>query len=316
MKYITPTHMIGFNDELQKEAANVMGFLRSAKELMSGNAARSAAGLVNEFKGQYGKQMLGGMGLGAAGGAAIADPEEGARGRILGALKGGALGGGLAGAKILATGEGRRRAAAGLSRFGQRQRYTLTGKGLGKTPAQKLKKAREIGIVRPAHDPAKFKAEDYMKTPWATSEQRAAKAALADKAQVATKEEAFRKGLMSIPGVAQGMLTHPGQTLKSSWKRADPFTKAFAGYGVYETGKGLVEKPQEGGPGRLEKGLRGAGSAAGWLLAPTTLLGGQILGMGGGSVGGKIGRLGDAAVGAMRRPRQAAPGAVTPRGEH
>jgi hypothetical protein len=82
--------------------------------------------------------------------------------------------------------------------------------------------------------------------------------------------------------------------------------KLFAGMGAVEAGKGLIQKPEEGGPGRLEKGLRGAGSALGWMVAPTTLLGGQIVGMGGGYLGGQAGKLGDMAA------RKVMPGRVAP----
>lgn len=295
MNHITPRHMIGFADQLQKEAG-IGDWFRAAKDFATKNQTLGrAVGMAGrELKGRYGRQMMLGAGLGAAGGAAVADPEaEG--GRLRGALKGALLGTGVAGGRILATKAGREAAGKGISNFYQRQRYSLTGKGLGKTDAEKLQKARDIGLVEKL-DPSKF----------TTHAEQAREAA-----RIATQEDALRKGYMSAPGVIHGMLTRPGDVIKSGWKRSGTMGKAFAGLGAYETGKGLIEKPEEGGPGRLEKGLRGAGSALGWMVAPTTLVGGQIIGMGGGALGGKVGKVGDIAARAVQRPGQ-----VIPQGEY
>jgi hypothetical protein len=298
MTHITPAHMVGFNDELSKEAGRFseglrgLGrFARSARDFAGSRSGRSAAFLSKELKGQYGKQIKGGLALGALGGAAVADPEEGWRGRLGGAVRGGLVGGGLAGARVLATKEGRGAAAKGLGNFYKRQKYSLTGKGLGSTPQEKLEKAREIGLVE-RFDPSKFS-----KT---TSQGWRDAAAAAANAKV--QEEAFKKGYMSAPGVVEGLLTRPGDVIKSGWERGGLMGKAFAGLGAYSTVKGLAEKPEPGGPGRLQRGLAGAGSALGWMVAPTTLLGGQIIGGGGSYIGSKIGRLGDRAVSAARGP--------------
>ena len=304
MKYITPRHMIGFNDELQKEAGRAAAFFQTAKDLFQrgpGAAydfARSTPGKVmggisRELKGQYGRQLGLGAGLGAAGGALVADPEEG-ESRLRGAVKGALVGGGIAGGRILTTQAGREAAGKGLSNFYQRQRYSLTGKGLGATEADKLKKAREIGLVEKL-DPTKH-----------TTPEALAKAQRA----INVQEEALKSGYMSAPGVVHGLLSNPKDVLKSGWRRSGTVGKVFTGLGAYETGKGLIEKPEEGGPGRLEKGLRGAGSALGWMVAPTTLVGSQIIGMGGGYLGGKAGKLGDRGVQMIRRPGQVPPQAT------
>jgi hypothetical protein len=73
MKYITPRHMIGFNTELQKEAGRFGGALRSIGRFARSGTAKGLGMLSRELKGSYGKQLALGTGLGAAGGAAIAD---------------------------------------------------------------------------------------------------------------------------------------------------------------------------------------------------------------------------------------------------
>lgn len=294
MKHLTPQHMVGFNDALLKEAGRVGNFFRAAKDFASKNKTvmRGVGMAGRELKGKYGRQMMAGAGVGAVGGAAVADPDQ-PGGRLSGALKGALLGGGVAGGRVLATREGRQAAKKGVGNFYQRQKYSLTGKGLGKTDEAKLKRAREIGLVSKPVNTQGMTPKQVR--------QAGAKGAV--------EQEALQKGYMSAPGVVHGMLTNPGDVLKSGWKRSGTMGKAFAGLGAYETGKGLIEKPKEGGPGRLEKGLRGVGSAVGWMVAPTTLVGGQIIGMGGGALGSKIGKLGDKATQMVRRPGQ-----VTPQG--
>jgi hypothetical protein len=332
MRHITPRHMISFTDELQKEAGipgAALGALRATRKFFRTGAGHTAALINRELTGKYGRQVATSAGIGAVGGAAVADPEEGLSGRFSGAVKGGLLGAGLGTGRVLATGAGRKAARKGLSNFYQRQKYTLTGKGLGKTDAEKLNKAREIGLIG-RHDPTQFAegtidVRKFGKNPkkariLAQKERLKMQAgARADKARIRAEERALREGYLSAPGTLHGLLSNPADVLKSGWNRGGGLGKAFAGYGAYETGKGLLEKPEEGGPGRLEKGLRGAGSAVGWMVAPGTLLGGQMIGMGGSSLGGKLGRLGDRAVSRFRRPAQVAPqlapqGQVVPRG--
>jgi hypothetical protein len=201
----------------------------------------------------------------------------------------------------MATSKGRQMAGKGLKNFYHRQQYALTGKGIGKTDKAKLDRAREIGLVD-KFDDARFSPEQF-----GGNAQKAQKAAGKAREAINTQEDALLKGYMSAPGTVHGMLTHPIDTMKSGWKRGGVPGKVFAGLGAYETGKGLIERPEPGGPGRLEKGLRGAGSAVGWMVAPTSLVGGQIVGMGGGAIGGQVGKLGDKAVRGGRRPGRIAP---------
>lgn len=290
MKYITPRHMVAFNDELQKEAGRLGDVLQHVREVAKKFPARTLGRVSGEFSGRYGRQLGVGAGAGALGGALIADPDEPGS-RLKGAVRGALVGGGLAGAGVLATRGGREAAKKGVGNFYQRQRYSITGRGLGDDAKSKLRKARDIGLVD-RFDPKRFSD---------------AKKRAAEKARIKLQEEALEKGYMSAPGVVHGLLTKPGDVLKSGWKRGGNMGKAFAGLGAYEAGKGLIEDPTPGGPGRLEKGLRGAGSAVGWMVAPTALLGGQLIGSGGASVGGSIGKAGDRLVGRLRRPRRAVP---------
>lgn len=298
MKHITPYHMVGFNDELQKEAGRAWDAAKAVGRFVRSRPAKAVGALSREMKGRYGRQVFLGAGLGAGSGALVADPDEPGS-RLRGAIKGGLIGGGLAGGAVLSSKAGRQAASKGIGNFYQRQRYSLTGKGLGGTDAERLSKARKIGLVEKM-DPKKFSAKDY------GGAGKAARARAKEEARIALQEDALRKGYMSAPGVIHGMLTRPGDVMKSGWKRGGTMGKLFAGMGAVEAGKGIIQKPEEGGPGRLEKGLRGAGSALGWMVAPTTLLGGQIIGMGGGYLGGKAGQLGDKAVSRF------APGRVAP----
>lgn len=278
MRHITPQHMLALTEELSKEAG-VMDYVRRARGALGKVPGVSRA--VGALGGnQYGRQMMLGAGLGGVAGAATADEGQGVRG----ALRGAALGGGIAGARILSTKAGREAAKKGLSNFGQRQRYSLTGRGV-----DDVSKAREIGLVPKAVDVAKMRAGG-------ASQSAIGKALKEQKLH----EEAFRKGYLSAPGAVHGLLSKPGDVLKSGWQRAGLVGKGFAGLGAYETVKGLAEKPEPGGPGRLEKGLRGAGSTVGWLVAPGTLLGGHLVGSGAGWAGGKVGKAGDVAARAAR----------------
>jgi hypothetical protein len=287
MRHITPQHMIGFTDELTKEA-RIGEYLKRARGFLQKNQplARGIGWAGKELKGRYGRQMLLGSGLGAAGGAAVADPDE-EGGRLRGALKGALLGGGIAGGRILATKAGREAAKKGTSHFLQRQRYGLTGRGLGDTPTEQLSKAREIGLVGKATEGMSPKALK----------------------RLAAEEHAFGKGYMSVPGVAHAMMSKDApDLLRSAWQRSGMLGKGFAGLGAYQGIKGFAEKPEEGGPGRLEKGMRGLGSTVGWLVAPGGLLAGHLVGEGLGKVTGTVGKGGDIAAQVIkqRRAQQAA----------
>lgn len=219
--------------------------------------------------GQYGRQMVVGAGLGGIGGAAL-DEEN----RLRGALVGAGLGGGLMGARALATKGGREAAKKGV----KRQLYYLTGKG-----APDVEEAKRLGILKkPTRaefiDPKKIRTpEDKRKYLKALKSYR-------------EESRAFRKGLLTVPGAAHGLITSPVQTLKSGWRRGGLMGKGFAGLGAYETARGFADKPEPGGPGRFEKGMRGLGSTVGWLVAPPAMIAGQVVGGGAGALAGQLGK--------------------------
>lgn len=298
MRHITPLQMAAFNDELSKEAGRIGDYLSRAGGFLRKNKMLGrAVGLgAQGLKGKYGRQVGAGAALGAAGGAAVADPEaEG--GRLRGALKGALLGGGIAGGRVLSTKAGRAAAKKGGSHFLQRQRYSMTGRGLGDTPAAQMSKAREIGLVGKATGGMSEKA-------------------LRD---LGRQEHAFSKGYMSVPGVAHGLMSKDApDLLRSGWQRSGVLGKGFAGLGAYQGVKGLAEKPEEGGPGRLEKGLRGLGSTVGWMVAPGGLVAGHLVGEGMGKMTGAVGKVGDVATQAIqqRRAQEAAQtGRVVPQAQ-
>jgi len=318
MKHFTPQQMIAFHDELAKEAG-IGSWLRSGYRTLAANPRlRQTIGYGSALlPSTYGRQLALGAALGGGAGAAASEEGEG----LKGALKGALIGTGIAGGRILATSKGREALKGGLGKFYERQRYGVTGqfgKHVGKSEAEQLAHARKIGLVPAEVNPAaeqftqigespsmleKVKSKITRKAP------EGARAKAVRKAQEYEKEmsSAFKSGYMNAPGVVHGMLTEPGQLMRGAWRRAGTPGKVFAGLGAYETGKGLIETPEPGGPGRLEKGLRGAGSTVGWLVAPHAILGGHIVGTAGGSIGGAAGKLGDIAVRAARPGRVAPP---------
>lgn len=319
MKHITPQQMIAFHDELAMEKEAGFGLLRKGYQALAASPRlRQAVGYGSSLlPSTYGRQLLLGAGTGAAVGGMSADEGKG----TAGALKGALVGAGLAGGRILATQKGRKAAVTGLKHFGERQRYGVTGtfgKHVGKSKKQQLAHAEKIGLVPRKVDPKKFK--DIDEAPGLIERARAriagreavgARAKAISKAKEHRQEavKAFRSGYMHAPGVVSGMLDDPRAVLKGAWRRAGTPGKVFAGLGAYETGKGLIEKPEPGGPGRLEKGLRGAGSTVGWLVAPHAILGGHLIGTAGGAVGGAAGKIGDIGVRAAKRK---ATGTVAP----
>ena len=318
MKHITPQQMIAFHDELAKQAG-IGTMLRSGYKTLAANPRlRQAIGYGSALlPSTYGRQLAAGAALGGTAGAAAAEEGEG----LKGALKGALLGTGVMGGRILATQKGRQAAKSGLGKFYERQRYGVTGRfnpKVGKTEADQLEHARKVGLVPRKVDP---KAKQYADIEEGPSLFEKAKSKMTGKpaegrrakaVREATEHEeaartAFEKGYMSAPGVVHGMLTEPGQLMRGAWRRAGTPGKVFAGLGAYETGKGLLETPEPGGPGRLEKGLRGAGSTVGWLVAPHAIVGGHLVGSAGGAVGGAAGKVGDLAVRAAKRPGRVAP---------
>lgn len=269
MRHIGAHHMIGLVDELQKEGGVAGDFLR------------------RHLAGKYLRQVGVGAGLGALGGAALG----GEGGRVQGALRGGLVGAGVGGAGVLAQKGGREAIKGGLGRFYKRQMYGLTGKIPGqKGVAPTVEEARKIKLI-----PEKTTLPAGPLKPGQAREtlvHQGNKALKSQLAREATEEEAFRRGWMSMPGVISALGTKGERMpmIRSAWDRAGGLGKVFAGLGAYEAGKGFIKTPEPGGPGRLESGLRGAGSAAGWLIAPQTLVAGQLVGEGAGRLAGGIGK--------------------------
>lgn len=288
MRHITPAHMLALTDELSKEGG-VMDYLRRARSAVQGAASKIPGGrrtvgyLGRELGGShYGRQLALGAGVGGVGGALAADEGQGLKGAVGGA----ALGAGVAGGRILSTKAGREAARTGASNFLQRQRYGITGGGV-----KDIEHARKIGLI-----PKKVDSRGMLR---GGESRKAVNKALNEQR---LNEHAFNKGYLSAPGTVHGLLSNPVDTLKSGWKRSGLMGKGFAGLGAYEAAKGFTSTPEEGGPGRLERGMRGVGSTLGWMVAPTTLLGGQLVGEGAGWVGGKLGRGADTAGRLVRKP--------------
>lgn len=266
MKHITARTMIGFEDELQKHAG--------------------IGGLVaKHLGGRYGRQIALGAGVGGLGGAATAGEDEN---RVARAIRGAGVGATLGLGGVLAQKGGRQWAGTGIKNFGRRQLHSVTGKGV-----KDVEEARKIGLI-----PKKQAIQGPFKDPKALK--RNLKLDELDR----LNEHAFEKGYTSAPGVLHGLVTDPKDVLRTGWQRGGGFGKAFAGLGAYGSIKGAVEKPEPGGPGRLEKTLRGAGSTLGWVAAPHAMLGGSVIGEGIGALTGKAGKLVDKRVAQARQARQ------------
>lgn len=278
MRHVDAARMSAFVDELEKTAS-----WGDTVRRVAGRATSALAG-----SGPYGQRVLYGAGIGALGGGAI-DEEN----RLRGALIGAGLGAGATGTAVLSTEAGRKAAREGAKNLWTRQKYSLTGRGV-----RDLEHAKELGIV--AKDPTEATIRPGLinrmlgRTPKDLHERQLAK--------IKREEEAFHAGLLHAPGLAKGMVTHPLQTLKSGWQRTGTLGKALTGLGAYETGRGLIQKPEEGGPGRAEKGLRALGSTAGMVLAPPVFAGGMLVGEGLGQAGKWSGRGIDRLTGRVRSP--------------
>jgi hypothetical protein len=240
------------------------------------------AGISQLFRkylaGKYGRQIALGAGAGAVGGAATADEGENRIGR---ALRGAMWGAGLGAGSVLARKGGRAWVGTGAKNFGKRQLYGLTGRGV-----KDVDEARRIGLI-PKRQAVEGPVRNVAKN---------VKAQQMDKLH----EHAFQQGYTSVPGVLYGLATKPGDIIHTGWKRGGGLGKLMAGAGAYGAIKGAVEKPEEGGPGRAEKALRGAGSTLGWLVAPEGMLGGMAVGEGIGAMTGKAGKVLDRQVAAGR----------------
>lgn len=279
MKHIDALRMYGFSDELKKTAG--LATLRDVGK-------RAAEFGKKHLAGRYGRQVALGAGAGAVTGALAGDENWQQR-----ALQGAALGGAAAGGRILATKAGRKALSEGAKRFGERQLYTLTGKGF-KGREIGLEDARKLGIINTP------KWEGMKSTPGRLEKLRAkvmggkARSELGREAQrYAAEVDAFQRGFHNVPGVVHGALTQPGQLVRSGWQRAGTAGKVFAGMGAVEAGRSMAKTPEEGGPGRLESGLRSAGQSLGYLVAPGSMLGQSAVASLAGGAGGAAGKVGD-----------------------
>lgn len=251
MRYLTAPQMVAFVDELRKTAGWSDTIGRVAKRGLAGMAG----------SGHYGTRMAVASGAGALAGGAIDDEN-----RLRGALIGGGIGAAGMGGAILATEPGRKAFKTGAGKWWKRQRYGLTGTGI-KDQAE----AQRVGLLQKGPKKGDFKgdAAGYKK---ALEKQK-------------LEGKAYDKGLYNLPGMVKGMVTHPIDTLKSGWRRSHWATKGMAGLGAYEAGKGFIEKPKEGEPGRIEKGLRTLGNTAGMVIAPPAFLTGSLVSEGLGQAG-------------------------------
>jgi hypothetical protein len=299
MKHITAPHMHGFVNGLTKEAINMRSFMdlyrRAAGKTIPGHIGRATSAIKDTAKkhlsGRYGRQVALGAGLGAAGGAATGDDENWKTRALQGAL----IGGTAAGGRILGTKVGRQAASEATKRFGERQLYTLTGKGF-KGREVGLEDAKRLGILKV---PEWEKLKD---TPGAVSRAvskvtgKPAKTQLGREAgRYAADVEAFQKGFQNIPGVVHGALTRPGELLRSGWQRAGTAGKVFAGAGALEAARAATKKPEAGDPGRAQAALGSLGRTAGYLVAPGAMLGQVAVGGLAGKGGEAVGKIGDVA---------------------
>lgn len=174
-----------------------------------------------------------------------------------------------------AVGRGAGRVGSWLKGFGQRQLYSLTGRGV-----KDIEHARKLGIVP--------KVEQFSSAGMtARQAAKAKKKWLKAKGARELQEKAFEKGYLHAPGALKGLVTSPVETLRSGWQRGGIMGKGFAGLGAYETGKAAITPTEPGGPGKAERMARAAGSTIGWLAAPPTLIGGMLMGEGLGTVAGR-----------------------------
>jgi len=280
--------------------------------------------------GGYGGLIAGGAGLGALANVARhrLSGEEQRPGSTLGqAIRGALVGGGLTAGGVLATQGGREAAKKSVGNLFQRERYHLTGQGLGKTPEEQLAKAKEIGLI--GATPA---AADYLKEPGIVGRTINKMRGKLPKTQLSKYDEIdlarrtamhqgdiehFQKGYKSMPGVLHGLLSkneagklNAPDVLKSSWQRMDPVGKAFTGLGAYEAVKGFTHKPQEGEPGRMEAGLRGIGRATAGMVAPGMVAPGMLMHGIGGTLGG-AGKAMDVGASVFKRRGHVVPAAET-----
>jgi len=280
-QHISPRQMVAFTEELTKVAGPASDFVKK------------------HLAGRYGRQLAVGAGLGGVGNVlrhrATDSPEQREQSSSLGQfLRGGLAGAGVAGGRIVASDAGRKYIKGTAKDIFQRERHSLTGKGLGKTPAEELRRAQELGIVG-----ATPKAPTGPLQPADRAAFRRASA------RHGRDVAAFKEGLTSGPGVVHGMLSRPGHTLKETlgrkWQHGTAVDKAWMGIGGAAAAKGVLEKPEEGGPGRLEKGLGRLGATAGYMMGPSGWIASSMLGGAGGKIGTGVGKAMDRVLPGFRR---------------
>jgi hypothetical protein len=303
MTAIRPRQMMSFVEELQKIAA------------FPGAETFKSIGRFfdpRQLPGRYGRQVWYGAGLGAAGNIArhaITDtPEQRAQGSALSqGLHGAMAGAGLAGGRILATQEGRKRAGEAVRNFGKKELYGLTGKGV-----KDLAEAERVGIyprmpdigdvvgrqpLKPgqlAHEAAPLRA--------GTEVEEAALKKM--RAQAQAGRDLHTRGWDSAPGGLHALVTEPGEFVKKKWQSMDTPGKFLTGLGAAGVGYSAIKGPSEAeraeGQGRISKTLSSAGMAAGGLVAPWTWVAGMAVPGAMSSAGKGIGSAADAGVNLLR----------------
>ena len=243
-------------EELQKEAAFPLSSIRKLIPVVR-------EGFGNRM-GTYGGKLAVGAGAGALVGAGTAEPGE----RLQGASRGALVGGGLTGAGLLATKGGREAAGKATKKFWDRSKYQFTGHGIEGNPAERLTKARELGVLP----------------------ELAAKPSASDLTRDAAHQHAFEQGWLSVPGAVHGMVTHPGKMLHNSWNRMGQLEKGLTGAAGVGIGLDAARPSEPGGPGRLERTLGDAAGTVGYTVGPAGLLPSALLGHWAGKAGAGVGR--------------------------
>ena len=256
MRHITQAHMNALVEQLQKEAAfplsNIRRLIPAVREGLSSRMST------------YGGKLAVGAGAGALVGAGTAEPGE----RLQGASRGALVGGGLTGIGLLATKGGREAASKATKKFWDRSKYQFTGHGIEGTPAERLTKARELGVLP----------------------ELAVKPSASDLTRAAAQQHAFEQGWLTVPGAVHGMVTHPGKMLHNSWNRMGQTEKGLTGAAGVGIGLDAARPSEPGGPGRIERTLGDAASTVGYTVGPSGLLPSYLLGHWAGKAGAGVGK--------------------------
>jgi hypothetical protein len=324
---LTVQMMRAFDDELEKTGA--------AADLL-----RQGAGFMRSRAGATGALTGAGAALGGLGGAGVSGIQgyrearsfgatkgqavmyatsRGLQGAKRGALIGGAVGaaGGLAGGARAAelgskiTGKG---LAGAPSRFVQRQVHSLSGyaspeqvramRGGAWDAAQRATGAKK-GLESALAETDLFRAGSN-----APANIKKITSAMADKARASrglqAAEKAEKMGLTSVPGYLKSFADNPMETLRAGvaeqWRGSGAGGKA-ALIGLPASGAvlGAAAPTEEGGPGRVERGLKGLGRGLGYSLAPIPIAGQLALEKGLGGAGGLVGAGADSMLSRKKR---------------